>query len=75
MREPACGEWAEKLALRQQDLSPTDWAALEAHLRICSACRTVQAEYRFLEARLRALPPPTMKPFPRLRWQWDEQDE
>ena len=74
-KEPPCIEWTDKLALRQQDLSPAEQTALDAHLRVCSACRTAQAEYHFLDARLRAVPPPTMKPLPRLLRQRDEQDE
>ncbi len=73
--ELPCGEWADKLALRQQDLSPAEQTALDAHLRVCSACRTAQAEYHFLDARLRALPPPIMKPLPRLVRRQDEQGE
>ncbi len=73
--KPPCSEWAEKLALRPQDLLPAEQAALDAHRRVCLACRTTQAEYRFFDAHLRALPPPPMKPLPRLVRQQDEQDE
>jgi hypothetical protein len=74
-KEPPCSEWAEKLALRQQDLSPAERAALEAHLKSCSVCRTAQVEYCFLDAYLRALPSPTLLPFPRLAPHGDDQDE
>jgi hypothetical protein len=73
--ELPCAEWAEKLALRQQDLLPAEQMALDAHLSICSACRIVRAEYHFLDARLRALPLPAIKPLPRLVRPQDEQDE
>ena len=73
--EPPCAQWADKLALRQQDLLPAEQTALHAHLRVCSACRAVQAEYHFLDARLRALPRPAIKPLPRLGLQREEQDE
>src|SRR5581483_8456056 len=61
-----CVAWAEKLALRYEDLTPADQADLEAHLATCAVCRAAQADYHFLDARLRALPPPGIKPFPRL---------
>src|SRR5436305_12707886 len=64
--QPPCVAWAEKLALRHEDLSPVDRDALEAHVRTCPACETTQADYRLLDARLRALPPPSMQPLPRL---------
>ncbi len=54
--QPPCTVWAEKLALRHEDLSPADRAALEAHVRTCPACEATQADYRFLDARLVALP-------------------
>ncbi|HLI06433.1 MAG TPA: hypothetical protein VKV40_07690 [Ktedonobacteraceae bacterium] len=64
--QPPCIAWAEKLALRYEDLSVADRAALDAHVKNCPACRAAQADYRFLDARLQALPPPTMQPLPRL---------
>jgi len=64
--QPPCTVWAEKLALRHEDLSPADRAALEAHVRTCPACEATQADYRFLDARLVALPLPSMQPLPRL---------
>src|SRR6266702_4570591 len=63
---PHCVAWAEKLALRQEDLSPADQATLAAHVHTCLACQAAQADYHFLDARLRALPPPALKPLPRL---------
>ena len=64
--QPPCTSWAEKLALRHEDLSPADRAALDAHVKDCPACEATQADYRFLDARLRALPLSTMQPLPRL---------
>jgi len=63
---PPCTAWAEKLALRSEDLSPVELAELEAHIKTCPACEAAQADYHFIDARLRALPPPTMQPLPRL---------
>src|SRR5215831_8158802 len=63
---PPCVAWAEKLALRREDLSPADQAALDAHIQTCLACQAAQADYHFLDARLRALPPSALKPLPRL---------
>ena len=64
--QPPCAVWAEKLALRHEDLSPADRAALEAHVRTCPACEATRADYRFLDARLVTLPLPSMQPLPRL---------
>src|ERR1700747_3303289 len=64
--QPPCVAWAEKLGLRHADLSQADRDALEAHVRPCAVCETTQADYRLLDARLRALPPPSMQPLPRL---------
>src|ERR1700693_3308241 len=70
-----CTTWAEKLALRGEDLAPADHAALDAHIRTCPACEAVQADYDFLDARMRALPPPALKPLPRLPLQTFIQDK
>lgn len=67
--QPPCIAWAEKLALRREDLSPADRAALDAHLQTCSACEAAQEDYHFLDSRLRALPLSPLKPFPRLSTQ------
>src|SRR6266436_1199647 len=72
---PPCVAWAEKLALRQEDLSPADQATLDAHVQTCPACQAAQTDYHFLDARLRALPPSALKPLPRLSLQNLRQDE
>ena len=72
--QPPCTAWAEKLALRREDLSPADHAALDAHIQTCPACEAVHADYIFLDTRLRALPPPALKPLPRLSLQTVMQD-
>ncbi len=61
-----CVAWSEQLALCPEDLSPTDRAALATHVRQCSACAAVQADYQFLDTQLHALPSPMIKPLPRL---------
>ncbi len=61
-----CITWAEKLALRSEDLSPTDRTDLHIHVQQCVACAVVQAEYLFLDAQLRVLPSPVIKPLSRL---------
>ncbi|HEY7349494.1 MAG TPA: WD40 repeat domain-containing protein [Ktedonobacterales bacterium] len=66
LHQPPCIDWAEKLTLRYEDLTPDDQVALDAHIKSCSVCQAAQADYHFLDARLRALPPPGIKPFPRL---------
>ena len=73
--QPPCITWAEKLALRREDLSPADSTALDAHIQTCPACQAVQTDYFFLDTRLRALPPPALKPLPRLSLQTFIQDK
>ncbi len=63
---PPCLAWREKLALRREDLSPVEQQALDAHLATCQVCSAALADYHFFEARLDALPPPMIKPLPRL---------
>ncbi len=65
-RRPPCLDWREKLALRHEDLTPADQQALDAHVRTCDTCASALADYHFFEARLDALPPPAIKPLPRL---------
>src|SRR5260370_42545598 len=64
--QPPCIDWAEKLALRSEDLSSSERAALDAHVLMCSACASAAANYQLLIVRIRALPEPTVKPLPRL---------
>src|SRR6266849_2638869 len=71
---PPCIAWAEKLALRQEDLSPADQATLDAHVQTCPACQAAQTDYHFLDARLRALPPSALKPLPRLSPSFSSRD-
>jgi len=61
-----CVDWAEKLALKPEDLAPTERAALNAHLATCAACGAVFADYRLLIARMRARPVPAVHPLPHL---------
>lgn len=72
-RRPPCLDWREKLALRHEDLSPADQQALDAHVRTCDTCTKALADYHFFEARLDALPPPAIKPLPRLSPHFFEQ--
>ncbi|HLI69413.1 MAG TPA: hypothetical protein VKV19_06600 [Ktedonobacteraceae bacterium] len=74
-RRPPCLEWREKLALRHEDLSPEDQRALDAHVATCETCASALADYHFFEARLDALPPPAIKPLPRLSPHFFEQTE
>jgi WD40 repeat protein len=60
-----CNEWAEKLVLKPEDLSPEDNEALQKHVRGCDACLAAQSDYETLLVRLRELPSPTLKPLPR----------
>lgn len=54
----SCTRWADKLALRPNDLSPTEYTILQKHLAACPACATTFADYQALHTRLRALPDP-----------------
>lgn len=63
---PPCTDWIGKLAFRRADLSSSEQAALDAHLRTCAACAAAAADYQLLIARIRALPEPTVKPLPHL---------
>jgi anti-sigma factor RsiW len=60
MKDPMfkpCATWAEKLAAtHQDDLSTSEWAALEAHIAKCPACAAVREEYRQMDARIRDFP-------------------
>ena len=48
-----CPEWAEKLAdLHSHNLSPSNRAALEAHLASCQACAAVLLEYQKMDERI-----------------------
>jgi RNA polymerase sigma factor (sigma-70 family) len=72
-REP-CIEWAELLALRPEDLSPTDRASLAAHLAVCLACAAVNNHYRRIQASLEALPAPAIEPLP-YAWKGESRHE
>src|SRR5947208_2005322 len=53
-----CATWAKELAAAHpDDLSPSERAALEAHIESCPACAAVRSSYREIDARIRALPP------------------
>jgi len=67
--------WAEKLALRQEELSPADREALAAHVQTCPACAAARQDYHFLDTGLRALPLPALKPLPRLSFENLGQDK
>jgi hypothetical protein len=60
MKDPMfqpCAAWAEKLAATHpDDLSPTEWAALEAHIAHCPACAAIRVEYRLMDDRIRNYP-------------------
>src|SRR6266567_1548037 len=61
-----CIDWAEKLALKPEDLAPSEYVALNAHLATCSACVAVSTDYHILTDRMRARPVPAVRPLPQL---------
>jgi Tol biopolymer transport system component len=71
--QPPCIEWADKIGLRHEDLSSQERLSLHEHLQTCEFCRNAQQDYNFLTERIHALPPPLVKPLPRLSLQLDEQ--
>ena len=73
--KPPCIEWADKIGLRCEDLSPQEHTSLNEHLQTCEFCRDARRDYDFLTARVRALPPPIVKPLPRLSLPLYEMDE
>ena len=60
MKEPMlkpCIAWTERLAaIHPDDLSSPERTELEAHIAECSAGATVHAEYRRMDALIRAFP-------------------
>lgn len=71
-----CTEWAEMLAAHEETLSPSDRAALEAHLSTCPACSLARTDYRMMRRLIGALPAPAFPPglSPRLLSLWEEED-
>jgi Tol biopolymer transport system component len=65
INQSPCRAWTDKLALKPEDLTRAERAALEAHLSTCPSCAAVFADYQLLMARLRARPKPTVEPLPR----------
>jgi anti-sigma factor RsiW len=56
-------EWAQLLAITHpDDLSPSQRAALEAHLAICPGCAAARADYLRMDAYIQHLP--TSRPLP-----------
>lgn len=53
-----CDEWSEKLNASSEDLSVSDRAAFEAHLKGCPACLLVRIDNQMISRLIRALPSP-----------------
>ncbi len=53
-----CHDWLEMLAKPVGDLSPSESAALEAHVASCPACWLAQIDYRMISDLIRSLPEP-----------------
>lgn len=57
---PACAQWAERLALHPEDLSPTDREAIEAHVASCLACQAVREAHGVMADQIQALASPVL---------------
>ena len=64
-----CTAWADKLALKAEDLTPAERVALQAHLATCTECAAVSSDYHFLITHLRNRPKPFMRALPSLSQQ------
>lgn len=53
-----CDDWSEKLNSSSEDLSASDGAALEAHLKSCPACLLVRIDNKMISRLIHALPSP-----------------
>src|ERR1051326_5923902 len=53
----SCAVWAKKLATSHlEDFSPSEQAALLAHLEKCPACAAIRLEYQLMDARIHSYP-------------------
>jgi hypothetical protein len=57
-----CARWANSLAAHPDDLSLEERRALDAHVASCWKCSAVRADYLRMNARIRSLPDPRMRP-------------
>ncbi|HEU5368333.1 MAG TPA: hypothetical protein VFU69_07710 [Ktedonobacterales bacterium] len=57
-----CARWADLLAARTDTLSAAERRALDAHVAHCRACAAVRADYQRMDARIRSLPNPRIRP-------------
>jgi hypothetical protein len=57
-----CARWADLLAAHPDTLSPKERRTLDAHVARCRACAAVRADYQRMDARIRSLPDPRMRP-------------
>lgn len=57
-----CARWADLLAAHPDSLSPAERRALDAHVASCRACAAVRADYQRMDARIRSLPDPRIRP-------------
>lgn len=71
-----CALWAERLAMRKEDLLPEDLVSLTEHLDSCPACQQTAADYSELNTLLDDLPIPDLPEGlpPRLLAHWKQED-
>lgn len=57
-----CARWADLLAAHPDTLSAAERRTLDAHVASCQACAAVRADFQHMDARIRSLPDPALRP-------------
>ncbi len=57
-----CARWADLLAAHPDTLSAAERRALDAHVASCQACAAARADFQRMDARIRSLPDPPIRP-------------
>src|SRR5438046_403739 len=55
--QKTCAEWTELLAIShpEEELSSSEYTALEKHVGYCAECAAIRQQYRLMTAHLRSL--------------------
>lgn len=57
-----CARWADFIAAHPDTLSVAERRALDAHVTSCQACAAAHADFQRMDARIRSLPDPRIRP-------------